>query len=96
MSEVVPGEVLIRGKIQRARRYESHFYTTLVMPSSDPFQRPSVVEVRSSARLGDNEEIVQVRCRVTGYNGKPYRWTDQDTGETRQVVPVHNVLEALS
>lgn len=88
-------EVLIKGKLGRARKYESNFYTSVTIPSPDAYQRPSVVEVRSATRLGDADEIVTLRCKLSGYNGKPYQWTDKDTGESRQVVPVHNVLEAI-
>lgn len=90
-SMVVP----IEGKVTRVRRYEGTFYTVIVCPAVDLYSRPQTVEVRSKARFADPEETVKVKARLGGFEGRAYRVTDKDTGETRNLVPVNHTLDLV-
>lgn len=92
---VAPCEVRIVGKITRKRRHERQYYTTVIMPAKDEYSRPSTVEIRSSAPLGELDDRIDVRCELGGYEGKSYRVTDRETGEARQVFPVNMYLDHL-
>lgn len=93
--ESKPQGLLISGRILRARRHEKVHYTQLILPSVDEYQGPAYVEVRSKASLGAVEEDVSVRVQVGGYRRKSYNFVDRDTGESRQVHPVENVLTVI-
>lgn len=84
---------LVKGKIIRFRKYQNHYYTALVIPSPDPYARPATVELRSSARLGQLNDLIDAVVTLSGYNGKPYQVVED--GESRTVTPVHNVLEVV-
>lgn len=86
---VAPGQVLVVGKCLRVRRYEKNIYTVIICPARDEYSRPAVVEVRSNARFSEPEEKVSVLCELGGYEGKSYSVTDRETGERKNLVPVH-------
>lgn len=90
-----PMEVLIKGKIDASRKYESKHYTRLITPASDAYSRPQIVEVRSATKLGQRDEEVTVTCKLGGFTRKPYRYTDKETGETLMVTPVDLTLDAI-
>lgn len=83
----------VKGKVLRSRKYQQHFYTALVIPSADPYVRPATVEVRSVARLGAVDDLVDCVVTISGYNGKPYQVVED--GVSRTITPVHNVLEVV-
>lgn len=87
--------VQIEGKVTRVRRYEGTFYTVIVCPAVDLYSRPQTVEVRSKARFADPEETVKVKARLGGFEGRAYRVTDKDTGESRNLVPVNQTLDLV-
>lgn len=84
---------VVQGKVLRVRRYEQFTYTAVICPAPDVYTRPSVVEIRSKSRFADSEEEVKVNCVLGGYEGKPYRATDRETGESRQLIPVNLFLD---
>lgn len=88
-------EVFIVGKIDASRRYEGKSYTRILTPAADAYSRPQVVEVRSSAKLGDRGEEVQVKCQLGGFTRKPYRITDKDSGEQTTITPVDMTLDLV-
>lgn len=61
-----PLEVLIEGKIVSQRRHENRQYTVIRCAAADAYSHPSTVEVRSSGRLGDVDQVIEVECRVSG------------------------------
>ena len=89
------GIVNLKGKVEAFRRHQGHFYTRLIMPASDQFSSPITVEIRSKSSLGSNDEMVSIRAKVGGYRKRPFRFTDKETGETRQVTPVVVTLDAI-
>ncbi len=88
-------EVIIKGKIDASRRFESKFYTRIITPAEDSYSRPQVVEVRSTPKLGQLGDEVTVTCRLGGFTRKPYRVTDKETGETLMITPVDLTLDAI-
>lgn len=88
-------QVMIRGVVKRSRRYEGKTYTTIICPAADEYSYPSVVEVRSKDRVGDVDEVVTVAAKVGGFEQKPFRVVDKDTGETRMVVRVTHFLDLI-
>lgn len=87
--------VLLRGRLASHRRYEKAWYSMLQLPAADEYSRPEVVEVRSTDRLGEPGDMIDVRCMVGGYNKRPYRFTDKETGESRMVTPNIVTLTAI-
>ncbi len=94
-SQPAPMEVLIVGKVARVRRYEGTFYTVIVCPAVDLYSRPQTVEIRSKARFSDPDDTVKVTARLGGFEGRQYRVTDKDTGESRMLVPVNQTLDLV-
>ncbi len=94
-SKSIPMEVIVKGKIDARRRYESSTYTRMITPAADAYSRPATVEIRSKGKLGEVGEEVSVVCKLGGYSRKPYRVTDKDTGETSMVIPVDMTLDAI-
>jgi hypothetical protein len=89
-------EVLIEGKVLRARRYQaSQFFTAVATPAPDPYSRPQIVEIRSKSRFAEPDQAIKVRCKLGGYEGRQYRVTDKDTGETRMAQPVSLTLDLV-
>lgn len=93
-SKLVPMQVLIKGKVEASRRFDSKRFTRIITPAADAYSRPQVVEVRSMGKLADVGDETEVVCRLGGYTRKPYRVTDKDTGETSMVTPVDITLDA--
>ena len=94
-SQPAPMEVLIVGKVTRVRRYEGTFYTVIVCPAVDLYSRPQIVEIRSKSRFSDPDDTVRVTARLGGFEGRQYRVTDKDTGESRTLVPVNQTLDLV-
>lgn len=90
-----PMQVMIVGRVQKARRHNGRSYTKIIIPAKDAFSRPSMVEVRSKQRVGEVGEDVRVLAEVGGYGRRPYKVTDEDTGEMRTVEPVEITLDAV-
>lgn len=92
---IATGVVALRGKVDASRRHESYYYTRMVIPAINEYESPSTVELRSRNRVGDPDEMINVRAKVGGYRKRPYRFTDRDTGESRMVVPVVVTLDVI-
>lgn len=88
-------QTTISGRIGEVRKYEKHFYTEFLLPAADAYSQPGIVEVRSNARLGKTGDEIECRVEITGYRGKPYKYTDKDTGEQITRRPVLNGLHAV-
>ncbi len=88
-------QVLIRGRIDAARRHDKTTYTRIVTPAPDPYSRPQTVEVRSRQRLGQAGDEITVQAQLGGYTRKPFRSTDKETGEVTMVTPVDLTLDAV-
>ncbi len=89
-----PREVSIMGKVVRVRRYEQFFYTAVICPAVDVYNKPQIVEIRSKSRFADSDEEITVTAVLGGYEGKPYQVTDRE-GERRKLVPVHHFLDLV-
>lgn len=85
----------IVGKIEAVRRYENKSYTRVICPAPDLYSKPSVVEIRSTGRLGVKDDEIDVNARLSGYTRKPYRVTDQGTGEQSTITPVDHTLDFI-
>lgn len=76
-------QAIIAGKVTSTRAHQGKVYTTIAIPAKDEFSSPEVVEVRSKNRIGQDEEIVRIKCRVGGFLGKQFNVVDQVTGQQR-------------
>lgn len=94
-TRIVPMQVVIRGRIDAARRHDKTTYTRIVTPAPDPYSRPQTVEVRSRQRLGQTGDEITVQAQLGGYTRKPFRSTDKETGEVTMVTPVDLTLDAV-
>lgn len=90
-----PMSVLVKGKVEANRRYESLRYTRVITPAPDAYSRPQVVEIRSKAKLAELGDEVAILCKLGGYTRKPYKATDKDTGEQTMITPVDLTLDAV-
>jgi hypothetical protein len=88
-------QLLIGGKVIRVRSYNGHFYTTLICPAPDQYSRPDVLEIRSQRRFGDVDQELTAKVRIGGFNGRPYTFTDKETGERRTQTPVTLTLDLV-
>jgi hypothetical protein len=93
--DVTPMQVIVKGKIDANRRYESSRYTRILTPAPDAYSRPQTIEVRSKAKLGEIGDEITVPCKLGGYTRKPYRVTDKETGEQSMITPVDLTLEVI-
>lgn len=80
---VRPMEVVVKGKLVATRRHEQRVYSQIVTPASDEYSQPQTVEIRSRSKIGERDELVQVRCRLGGFLGRAFQATDKETGEIR-------------
>jgi len=88
-------KISISGRIKGHRFYEKTYYTELTIPAPDPYSQPSVVEVRSSNRLGQSDEDVSINCQLSGFYGRSYSFTDKKSGEVVNRRPVNLVLDVI-
>lgn len=92
---VKPMHVLVQGRVEAVRRYQSSNYTLVKIPAPDEYSNPSTVEVRSSQRFAEVGEGVKVLCVLSGYAKKPRQITDRTTGEIRSFVEVNHYLSLV-
>jgi hypothetical protein len=85
----------ISGKILRQRKSNNVFYTTVITPSTDSYSPPHYVEIRSKSKIDDSDEEITVRVKIGGFLGRPYTFTDKDSGESKTAKPVQMFLELL-
>ncbi|EDW0928642.1 DNA-binding protein G5P [Salmonella enterica subsp. enterica] len=88
-------ETTVTGKIKRFNSSGGFYYTTVVSPAADAYSFPPVIRIKSKKSLGRvGEEIVDVPCRVTGYE-RSFPYTDKQTGEQSKGYNVDMLLELL-
>lgn len=75
-------EVRISGKLLHSRRANQQYYTQLRTPAPDEWSHPSTVEVRSKDKLGETDDVLNLRCRLSG-SVRSFQYTDRDTGERK-------------
>lgn len=90
-----PMSVLVKGKVEANRRYESLRYTRVITPAPDAYSRPQVIEIRSKIKLAEVGDEVTTLCRLGGYTRKPYKVTDKESGEVTTITPVDLTLDAI-
>lgn len=77
-------QTMISGRVDNVRVYDGKCYTTVTCPAKDTFSMPSVIEVQSSKRFAEvGQDLTPRLCNVSGYI-KPFKYTDQDTGERKE------------
>jgi hypothetical protein len=86
-------QLVITGKVIRSRRYQDHTYTTVICPAADEYSKPQVVEVRSSRKFAEKDEVTTFVAQLGGFEGKPYESKDKSTGEISRVIPVTLYLD---
>lgn len=89
---VKPMQVLVQGRVESVRRYESSSYTLVKIPAPDEYSNPSTVEIRSKQRFAEIGESIKVICVLSGYAKRPRQITDKKTGEIRSFIEVNHYL----
>lgn len=95
IAKAAPMTVLVVGKVEAVRRYENKVYTRVICAAPDLYSRPSTVEIRSNARMGQRDEEISVTARLGGFTRKAYRVTDRESGEQTNIVPVDHTLDLV-
>ncbi len=93
--DATPMQVLVKGRIEAARRHNEARYTRIATPAPDPYSRPQIIEVRSKAPIGQKGDEVAITGKLGGYVGKPFRFTDKETGEIIQGQSVTMTLDLV-
>jgi len=88
-------ETSVHGRVEDVQRYEGIYRTRVICPAVDEFSSPQKLLIRSKTRLGSKDELITISCRLGGYQRKPYRVTDKDTGEQTNVTPVDMTLDQI-
>lgn len=86
-------QVHIIGKVVRTRRYQDFTYTTLICPAADEYSKPQVVELRSSRKFAEKDDVASVVAQLGGFEGRSYESKDKETGEISKVIPVTLYLD---
>lgn len=86
-------QVHIIGKVVRTRRYQDFTYTTIICPAADEYSKPQVVELRSSRKFAEKDDVTSVVAQLGGFEGKAYESRDKETGEISKVIPVTLYLD---
>lgn len=86
-------QVQITGKVIRIRRYQEHTYTTIICPAVDEYSKPQVVELRSSRKFAEKDDVTNVIAQLGGFEGRAYESRDKDSGEISRVIPVTLFLD---
>ena len=88
--------VNVVGRVEAMRRYEGLTYTRIICPAADAYSRPDIVQIRSKGRIGQaGEEVGPLKCKLSGYKKKPFRFTDKATGEQIEMIPVDHNLDLV-
>lgn len=75
---------VISGRIESSsRKFEESFYTAVLLPADSPFDKPGLVEIRSSRPLGKAGTDFEGVCRCGGY-ARFWNYLDKNTGETEK------------
>jgi hypothetical protein len=90
-----PMQAQVIGKIEAVRRYGGKNYARVICPAPDLYSKPSVLEIRSTGRLGQRDDEVNVVGRLGGYVRKPYSVKDKETGEISTIIPVDMTMDLV-
>lgn len=90
-----PMLVLVKGKIDAFRRYDKKVFTRIITPAPDAYSRPQIIEVRSNSKLGERDEEITLSAILGGFQRKPFRLTDKETGEVSTITPVDMTLDVV-
>lgn len=72
-AEVLKNEVVVYGKVSFVRKHRTKdkdtlFFTLVRLPGGgDEFAQPSTVEIMSNDEIGKVNDVVTVRCALSGY-----------------------------
>ncbi len=91
----VPMQTLVVGRIEHSSRHDGKTTTRIICPSGDDYIAPGSVPVRSKSSIGAVGDQVSVMCRVGGYKRKPFKVTDNVTGEIRMVTESVTTLDLI-
>ncbi|TXG76221.1 single-stranded DNA-binding protein [Candidatus Dojkabacteria bacterium] len=78
-----PMEFVVFGRVERVRRNDNKYYTTVICPAKDAYSKPKVVEIRSKDRIGSPEDEVRVLCEIDGFQTRQM-CVDKETGERKE------------
>lgn len=78
------GESFLTGRLLKVTRKNDLFIHLMVLPAPDAYTSPSTVEILAKKRIGQPQDDVSCRVRITGYR-RTYNHTNRETGETQQV-----------
>ncbi len=91
-------ESMIRGKITNQRKIKTQagplYLTLVILPAADEFTSPSTVEVRSSEKLGDVQDTVSLKVKLSGFR-RQYKYTDKESGEIQNVTTADMSLSVV-
>lgn len=94
-ASIQPGQAYITGRIAGMRKINTQtgalWLTVLKLAAPDAYSHPSTIELRSTVRLGQNEEDWAGVVRVSGMPNN-YQVTDKETGERVAVRSARNEL----
>lgn len=88
-------QAFLAGRVNAVRKAEDVVFTEVTLPAPDQYSSPATVEIRSRKRLGQVGETVEVPVACGGYRGKPFVYTDKETGERFNRRPVVNSYVAI-
>lgn len=76
-------QTMVSGRVESVRTYDGKCYTTVTCPAKDAFSMPSVIEISSAKRFVEvGQDLAPRACTISGYI-KPFKYTDQNTGEVK-------------
>ena len=94
-AQIIPMQVLVKGRIESSRSHEGKRYTHVMTPAPDAYTRPQLLEIRSKGRLGEKGDEITVSCVLGGYQRKAYQAKDKQSGEVTTVIPVEHTLDLV-
>lgn len=89
-----PLQMIVAGKIESRRKFQNRHYTLLACPSGDEYVAPAVLEVESSASLGDVGDTWRGLCSARG-SRHSYDMTDKETGERMKIRTARHFVVAV-
>ncbi len=84
MTEIVFNVMPLKGRIKKIEIVGKFFIHHVVCPAIDEY--PELIDsfkVKSTKRIGAENEIIRWLCKVTGYIERPVEYTAKKTGEVK-------------
>ena len=94
LNDLPVGEVRLAGKIQSSRRHEKNHFTLIVAPAIDEWSHPQRYELRSENKLGEKEDVINVRCRLSG-SVRTFQYNDRESGEKKSGLETRVMLDVV-